>query len=135
MLMMLSVRFLPMQMILLSNLNEIGLLVCGSGLTWLLNGNLIFGTLLIEAGIGLLISVLGKLNVFKLIPQITLVILMLKWKGLSYMKFFCKMEGLSFLDCPGVFTLVQEPAKRPSYYLKSSMLQFQICYHSQLNVS
>ena len=80
-------------------LNEIGLLTCGNYLTWLLNGNLTLGALLIEAGIDLLISVLGKLNMFHLVRQITLIILILKWKGLSYMNFFFQMEGWSFLNC------------------------------------
>lgn len=79
-------------------LNEIGLLTCGNYLTCLLNGNLTLGALLIEAGIDLLISVLGKL-MFHLIRQITLIIFMLKWKGLSYMNFFFQMEGWSFLNC------------------------------------
>ena len=60
-LMMLSVIMLYMLMILLSTVSVIWHLVCGNSWNWLLNLNLICGTLVTGAGIGLLISVLEKL--------------------------------------------------------------------------
>ena len=61
-LMMLSVIFLSMLMILLSTLNVIRHLICGSNYNWLLNLNLTYETLWTGAGSGLLISMLEKLN-------------------------------------------------------------------------
>ena len=48
--------------ILLPTLNLIRHLICGSNLNWLLNLNLIYETLWTGAGIGLLNSLLEKLN-------------------------------------------------------------------------
>ena len=53
--MMLYVILLSMLMILLSILNVIRHLICGNNLNWLLNLSLIYETLLIGAGSGLLI--------------------------------------------------------------------------------
>ena len=61
-LMMLSVILLSMLMILLSILSVIRHLICDSNLNWLLNLNLIYETLLTGVRSGLLISVLGKLQ-------------------------------------------------------------------------
>ena len=50
-------------------------LICGNNLNWLLNLNLIYEILWIEVRGGLLISMLGKLNCFRLTCLITLVLL------------------------------------------------------------
>ena len=65
-LMMLSVILLSMLMILLSIISVIRHLFCGNNLNWLLNLNLIYETPWTGARSGLLISVLGKLNMFGL---------------------------------------------------------------------
>ena len=75
-LMMLSVILLSLLMIILSILSVISHLICDNNLNWLLNLNLIYETLWTGAGSGLLISVLGKLNWFRLTGLITLVLLM-----------------------------------------------------------
>ena len=59
---MLSVILLSMLMIVLSILSVIRHLICGNNLNWLLNLNLIYKAMWTEAGCGLLISVLEKLN-------------------------------------------------------------------------
>ena len=74
-LMMLPATLLFMLMILLSILSVIRHLVCGSKLNWLLNLNLIYQTLWTEARSCLLISMLDKLNWFRLTSLITLVLL------------------------------------------------------------
>ena len=74
--MMLSVILLSMLMILLSILGVIRHLICGNKLNWLLNLNLIYETLWTGARSGLLISMLGKLNWFRLTGLITMVLLM-----------------------------------------------------------
>ena len=74
-LMMLSVILLPMLTILLSILSVIRHLICGNKLNWLLMLNLIYETLWAGAGSGLLISMLEKLNWFRLTGLITLVLL------------------------------------------------------------
>ena len=66
-LMVLSVILLSMLMILLSTLNVIRHLICGNNQNWLLNLNLTYKTLWTGAGSGLLISMLEKLNLFRLI--------------------------------------------------------------------
>ena len=65
-LIMLSVILLSMVIMLLSILSVIGHLICGNNLYWLLNLNLIYEILWAEATSDLLISVLGKLNWFRL---------------------------------------------------------------------
>ena len=75
-LMMLFVILLSMLMILLSILNVIRHLICGNNLNWLLNLNLIYETLWTGERSGLSISMLGKLNWFRLTGLITLVLLM-----------------------------------------------------------
>ena len=65
-LMMLSVILLSMLMILLSTLNVIMHLICGNNQNCLLNLNLTYETLWTGAGSGLLISMLEKLNEFRL---------------------------------------------------------------------
>ena len=75
-LMMLSVILPSMLMILLSTLNLIRHLICGNNLNWLLNLNVIYGTLWTGAGSGLWISMLEKLSQFYLTGLRTLVLLM-----------------------------------------------------------
>ena len=75
-LMMLSVILLSMVTIPLSILSAIRHLICGNNLNWLLNLNLIYETLWTGANSGLLISMLGKLNWFRLTSLVTLVLLM-----------------------------------------------------------
>ena len=83
---MLSVILLSMLIILLFILSVIRhLLICGNNLNWLLKLNLVYETLW-TGGIGLLISMLGKLNYFRLTGLITLVSLMWKWMGLFLRK-------------------------------------------------
>ena len=72
----LSVILLSMLMILLSTLNVIRHLICDNNQNWILNLNLIYETLWTEARSDLLISMLGKLNQFRLTGLITLVLLM-----------------------------------------------------------
>ena len=85
-LMMLSVILILMLMILVSTLSVIRHLIFSNNLNWLLNLNLINKTLWTGAGSGLLISVLEKLNWFRLTGLITLVLLTLKWVGLFLRK-------------------------------------------------
>ena len=75
-LMILSVILLSMLMILLSILSVIRHLICGNSLNWLLNLNLIYETLWTRVRSGLLISMLGKLNLFCLTALTTVVLLM-----------------------------------------------------------
>ena len=65
-LMMLSVIFLSMLMILLTILSAIRHLICGNNMNWLLNLNLIYETPWTGARSGLLISMLEKLDWFRL---------------------------------------------------------------------
>ena len=74
--MMLPVILLSMLMILLSILSVIRPLICGKNLNWLLNSNLTYETLWTGTRSGLLISMLGKINWFRLTGLITLVLLM-----------------------------------------------------------
>ena len=73
-LMMLSVILLSMLMIIFSTLNVIRHLICGNNENWLLNLNLIYKTLYTRAGSCFLISVLEKLNSFRLTSLITVAI-------------------------------------------------------------
>ena len=73
---MLSVIFLSMLMILLSIVSVIRHVICGNKLNWLLNLNLIYKTIWTGVRSGLLISMLGKLNWFRLTSLITMVLLM-----------------------------------------------------------
>ena len=75
-LMMLSVTLLSMLMILLFILSVTRHLICSNNLNWLLNLNLIYETLWTGVRSGLLISLLGKLNWFRFIGLITMVLLM-----------------------------------------------------------
>ena len=68
---MLSVILLSMLMILRSILSEIGHLICGNNVNWLLNLNLIYETLWIVVRSGLLISMKGKLSWFRLTGLLT----------------------------------------------------------------
>ena len=70
--MMLFVILLSMLMILLSILGEIRYLICGNNLNWFLNLNMIYKALWTGARSSLLISMLGKLNWFRLTGLITL---------------------------------------------------------------
>ena len=73
---MLSVIVSSMLMIPLSILSVISHLICGNNLNWLLNLNLINKTLWNGVRSGLLISMLGKLSLFRLTGQITMVLFM-----------------------------------------------------------
>ena len=75
-LMMLSVILVSMLITLLSVLSVISYLICASNYNWLLNLNLIYRTLWIGAGSGLLVSMLKKLNWFCLTSLLILVPLM-----------------------------------------------------------
>ena len=75
-LMMLSVILLSMLMILLSIVSVIRHLICGNKSNWLLNLNLTYETLSTGAGKGLLISMLEKLNWFRLTGLLSLMLLM-----------------------------------------------------------
>ena len=85
-LLMLSVILLSILMLLLSILSVIRHLICGNNLNWLLNLNLIYETSWTCAGSGLLISMLGSFNLFRLTSLITLMLLMWKWMGLFLRK-------------------------------------------------
>ena len=100
-LMMLSVILLSMPMIILSILNVIRHLICGNNLNWLLNLNLIYKTLWTEGRSGLLISMLGKLNWFRLTGLVTLVLLML----LSVILLLCWWYYSSFELWPGIWSV------------------------------
>ena len=78
-LMTLSAVLQSMLMILLSTLSVIRHLICGNNENWLLNLNLVYETLWTGTGSGLLISMLEKLNWFRLAGPITLVLLTGKW--------------------------------------------------------
>ena len=56
--------------------NVIRHLICRNNYSWLLNVNLIYGTLWTGAGSGLLVSLFEKLNLFCLTGPVTLVLLM-----------------------------------------------------------
>ena len=73
---MISVILLAVLMILLSILSVMKHLICDNNLNWLLNLDLIDETLWIGARSGFLISLLEKLNWFRLTGLITLVLLM-----------------------------------------------------------
>ena len=83
-LMMFYVILLSMLMILLSLLSVIRHMICGINFNWLLNLSLINDKLWTGAGIGLLISMLWKLNSF--VRPVSLVLLMWKWMGLFLRK-------------------------------------------------
>ena len=78
-LVMLSVILLSVLMLLLTTLSVTRHQICGNNQNWLLNLNLIYKTLWTGAGSGLLISMLEKLNWFRLTDVITLLLLMGKW--------------------------------------------------------
>ena len=61
-------------------------LICGNHLNWLENFNLIYETLWTGARSGLLISIQGSLNWFRLTDPITVVLFMWKWMGLFLRK-------------------------------------------------
>ena len=106
-LMMLSLTLLSMLMMLLCILNVMGHLICGNNWNWLLKLNLIYERLWTGAGSGLLISMLEKLNWFRLIDLITLVLLMWKWMGLFLSKnnLLRCWDWLSLLNWIGALTL------------------------------
>ena len=93
---MLSVILLSMLMILLSILSVIRHLICDTNFNWLLNLNLIYETLWIGES-GLLISMLGKLNWFRLTGLITMVLLMWKCMGLFFRKIIFNDAGVDLL--------------------------------------
>ena len=73
---MLSIILLSMLMILLSTLSVIRHLICSNNnLNWLLNLNLIYKILWTRVRSGLLISMLRKVNWFRLIGLITMILL------------------------------------------------------------
>ena len=104
---MLYVILQSMLIILLSIISVIEHLICGNNLNWLLNLNLIYKTLWTGVRSGLLISMLGKLNWFRLTGLITMVLLMWKWMGLFLRKnHLLRCWGWpSLLNCIGVLTL------------------------------
>ena len=107
--MMLSVILLSMLMILLSSLSVIRHPICGNNLNWPLNLNLIFDTLWTGEESGLLISMLVKLNWFRLIALIGLIALVLliwKWMGLFLRKnHLLRCWGISLLNWIVALTL------------------------------
>ena len=107
--MMLSVILLSMMMILLSSLSVIRHQICGNNLNWPLNLNLIFDTLWTGEKSGLLISMLVKLNWFRLIALIGLIALVLliwKWMGLFLRKnHLLRCWGISLLNWIVALTL------------------------------
>ena len=106
-LMMLSAIFLSMLMVLLSTLSVIRHLICGSNSNGLLNFSLIYEIL--QSGIesDLLISMMEKLNWFRLIGLITLMLLIWKWMSLFLRKnHLLRCWGLLYLlNWIGTFTL------------------------------
>ena len=72
----LSVILLSMLMILLPIVSVISQLICGNNFDWLLILNLIYKTLWTGARSGLLISMLGNLNWFRMTGLTALVLLM-----------------------------------------------------------
>ena len=105
-LMMLSVILLSMLMILLFILSVIRHLICGNNLNWLLNLNVIWNGMGYGVRSGLLISMLGKLNWFRLT---SLIIVLLMWKKMGL---FLRRNHLlrcrdwpSLLNWIGVLTL------------------------------
>ena len=83
---------LVMSLLLLFILSVIRHLICRNNLNWLLKLNLFYETLWTGVRSGLLIWMLGKLEWFHLIGQITMVVLTWKWMSL----FLRKQEKLSF---------------------------------------
>ena len=103
----LSVILLSILMIVISIRSVIRHLICGNNLNWFLDLNLINETLWTGVRSGLLISMLGKLNWFRLIGLITMVPLMWKWMGLFLRKnHLLRCWGWpSLLNWIGVLTL------------------------------
>ena len=135
----LSVILLSMLMILLSILIVIRHLICGNNLYLLLNLNLICETLSTGARSGLLILMLGKLNWFRLIGQITLVLLLLKWMGLFLKKnYLLRCWGwLSLVNWIGALTLsllLKRPPRKlePWFVLWSFFLLRLLCISMNL---
>ena len=94
--MMSFVILLSMRMVLLFILSVVRhQLTSGNNLNWLLNLNMIYEAFWTGAGSGLLISMLEKVNWFRLTGLITLVLLMWKWTGL----FLRKNHLVRWLDC------------------------------------
>ena len=92
---MLSVILLSMLMIPFSTLGVIRHLICDNNQSWPLNLNLTYEKLWNGAESGLLISMLEKLNLFRLTGLTTLVVLMWKWMGL----FLRKKHLLRYWKC------------------------------------
>ena len=76
---MLFVKLLSIMMTLFSIVSVIRQLICGNSLNWLLNFNLTYETLWTGLRSGLLISMVGKLDWFRLTSLITIVLLLWKW--------------------------------------------------------
>ena len=97
-LMMLSVILLSMLIILLSTTSVIKHLICGNNQDWLLNFNLIYETLWTGTGSNLLISLLEKLNWFRLTGLNNTDVIDVKMNGsvLQEKSSFNKMLGLTF---------------------------------------
>ena len=131
---MLSVILVYMLMILLSALNVMRHLNCGNKQNWLLNLNLIYETLWTCAGNGLLISMLKKLNWFRLTSLITLVLLMYVKMDGSVMKEKSSlgMLGLTFssnLDWGCLSLLLKLPLRKlePWFLLWNFFLPRLLC--------
>ena len=105
---MLSAILMFMVLILLCTIRLMILLICGSNLSWVLNFNQTYKALWIWVEIGLLILVLGKLNLFHLIVRITLA-LFENWWVLILMKnhLLRCWDSLFLLNWVGVLTLSQ----------------------------
>ena len=106
-LMILFVILLSILTILLSILSVIRRMISGSNLNWLMNLNLIYETLWTGVRNSLLISMLEKLNWFRLTGLITMVLLLLKWMGLFLRKnYLLRCWGRpSLSNYIGTFTL------------------------------
>ena len=118
-LMIFSVILLSVLMILPSILIVIRHLISGNNWNWLLNLNLIYETLWTGARSGLLMSVLGKLSLFRLTSLITLdtgAIDVKMDESVLEEKSSFKMLGLTFsskLDCGSyIVSIVQTASKK-----------------------
>ena len=109
-----SVVLLSMLMILLSILSVIRHLLCGNNWNWLLNLNLIYETLWTGARSGLLVSILGRLNWFRLTTSKKIEAL------IRFMRFFSREVALylyKFTIRPCVEYCCHIWAGAPSCYL------------------
>ena len=118
----LSVILLSMLVILLSTLSVTRHRICDKNYSRLLNLNLNYETLRPGVGSGLMISILGRMNLFRLDALITLVVLMWKRMGLLLRKnYLLRYWGrLSSTNWNGTLSL-SLLLKLPPINLKHSM--------------